>query len=469
MTVDVKDAVVEVAVSIGDAVVSQQGFGTPLILSETIRTDSRLSTFTAAADMITAGYLITDREYLMAKATFEQKSKDSKSVKTVKVGRKLSDSNAIEKVVFDLSGTAGTFTVSISKEGAAAVVSGAIDYDDGEADVEIVLDAMANVASTTVTFLGTIAGDKKGFTVEFETADANLDFEITAVDVSALTTATSGTPSTVAYGSAVETWSAAYAAVKAVDNDFYIGLAGTETKADILELAALTSAEKKLFYYLTRDADAKAGTADNVLEELDTLGYDNQIICYNETASTYANCAQIGATLPDDLHAINSCYYPLVGITGDDLTASDITVLTAYNVNLFLDDGTDVVMPGTYAGQSGDQGGLTTSGAFIKNVASQHFLEARINEGVYALIKASKVIPFDQFGSFILKTKIESLAQIYGVQENIITAGTVVVTMPDLDSYDSVKKAARWFDGILGDGSVSGAISKISIAFKLAT
>ena len=84
------------------------------------------------------------------------------------------------------------------------------------------------------------------------------------------------------------------------------------------------------------------------------------------------------------------------------------------------------------------------------------------------MIKSSTKIPFDDRGSFAIKTKIESILDIYGVQTNIITPGTIVVTMPDLATYDSVKKAARWLDGVQGDASAAGAISKISINFKLA-
>ena len=460
--------VVDVSITIGDAVVSQAGFGTPLILSETIRSENRVDTFTSASSMLSAGYVVTDREYLMGKAIFDQTSKKGKSVPTIKVGRKLSDQNAIITITFDANATAGTFTLDISKAGATAVTSGAIDYNDDGAAIETVIEAMSNVASVTATLLGTQAGDKLGFTLEFDGADATIDFQCSDVDVSSLTSVTTGTATQTAYGSAVETWSTAYAAVKASDDDFYVSLPGTETKADILELAALTSAEKKIFVYTTRDADAKAGTADNVLEEMDALGYENQIMCYSEDTATYANCAWIGATLPDNLYSINTCYYPMVGITGDTLTDTNITTLTGYNVNLFINDGDDVVVPGTFAGQSGDQGGITTSGQFIDFVVAKHFLSARTTEGIYQLIKSSTKIPFDDRGSFAIKTKIESILDIYGVQTNIITPGTVTVTMPDLTTYDSVKRAARWLDDVEGNGNAAGAISKISINFKLA-
>jgi len=462
------DDVVPVSITIGDAVVSQQGFGVPLILSESIRSENRVDTFTSAASILSAGYISTDREYLMGKAIFDQVSKDGKSVPTVKVGRKLSDNNAVISITFDANATAGTFTLDISKDGAAAVTSGAIDYDDAAVDIETALEAMANIASVAVTLNGTQAADKLGFDIEFDGADAAIDFQCSAVDVSALTSVTTGTATQDAYGSAVETWSEAYAAVKAADNDFYVCLPGTETKADILELAALTSAEKKLFYYLTRDSEVKSKTADNVAEGLDALGYENQILCYNELAGTYANCAWVGATLPDNLYSINTCYYPLNGITGDTLSDTNISNLISYNLNLFLNDGDDVVVPGTFAGQSGDQGGLTSSGQFIDFAALSDFLSARTTEGVYQLLKSQKKISFDARGSFAIKTKIESIMDIYGVQVNAIVPGTVVVTMPDLDGYDATKKAARWFDGIQGDGTAAGAISKISISYKLA-
>jgi len=464
------DDVVPVSITIGEAVVSQQGFGVPLILSESIRSENRVDSFSSASAMLEAGYISTDREYLMGKAIFDQVSKLGKSVPTIKVGKKLSDNNAVITITFDASATAGTFTLDIKDvDGDTTDTSDPIAYDAVAGAVETGIEACTNVTGVTVALLGTQAGDKKGFTITFDdVVDDTTNFQCTAVNVGSLTSVTSGSAAQTAYGSAVETITAAYAAVKAEDDDFYVCLLGSEVKADILELAGITSTEKKIFYYLTRDPDVKSGAADNVEEELRTLGYENQILCYNELAGTYANCAWVGATLPDNLYGINTCYYPLVGITGDTLTETNITNLIAGNINLFLNDGDDVVVPGTFAGKSGNQGGLTASGGYIANVVASDFLSARSTEGVYQLIKSSTKIPFDARGSFSIKTKIESILDIYGVQAKIITPGTITVVMPDLDSYDSAKKAARWLDGVAANGSLSGAVSKISISLKLA-
>jgi len=460
--------VVDVAVTIGSAVVTQQGFGTPLILSETIRSANTVDTFTSAAAMVSAGYLTTDREYLMASAIFNQTSKDGKSVPTVKIGKKLSDNDAIQKVVFDANATAGTFTLDISEDGGASATTNTIDFDDSAGDTQTAIAGATNVTSVTVTLLGTQAGDKLGFTIEFD-GDPNTDFQVTAVNVGSLTGVTTGTASTVAVGSAVETWSVAYAAVKAEDDDFYLCLPGTETAADILELAALTGTEKKQFWYVTRDDAVRDKTAGNVQAELEILAFKNQIAFYHTVANQYVNCALAGATLPDNLYGINVCYYTLAGITADTLTDTYITNLTSYNINIPVYDGDNVVIPGAFAGSTGgNDGGIATTGDFIDYVAADHFLDARITEGVYGLLKSVKKISFDDRGLFVVKTKIESLADIYGVQTNIITPGTVAVTMPDLSSYDPAKKAARWLDDVASDGSAAGAISKISINFKLA-
>jgi hypothetical protein len=40
--------------------------------------------------------------------------------------------------------------------------------------------------------------------------------------------------------------------------------------------------------------------------------------------------------------------------------------------------------------------------------------------------------------------------------------------MPNLATYDATKKSQRWLDGVTGDGTLQGAINKISVSFKLA-
>ena len=460
--------IVDLSITIGTAVTQGQGFGIPLILSESIRSENRVDSFTSSLSMLDAGYQTTDREYLMAKAIFDQTSKDGDTVSVVKVGRKLSDQNAIVTVTFDASATAGTFTLDISKEGAAAVTSGTIDYDDAALDIETVLAAMSNVTSADVTLLGTQAGDKLGFTIEFD-GDANTDFQVTAVNVGSLTGVTAGTATQTAYGSAVETWTTAYQAVKASDDDFYVCLPGTETKADILELAALTSAERKQFWAVTRDTDVKSKTAGNVMIEIEALGVDNWFMIYHETTGQYANCALAGSTMPDNLYSITACLYPMAGITADTLTDPEITHLITYNINIPVDDGTDTVIPGAFAASTGGaDGGIMTEGQFMDYAAAKDFLTARGEEQMYAFLRGTKKVNFDEDGLLAVKSKLASIMQTYGVGNNIIVDGSIVVTVPDLATYDSTKKAARWLDDVTGDGSAAGAIHKVSITFKLA-
>ena len=469
MSTRIRD-IVPVSFSIGSFNVSGQNFQTPLIMSETTRQEERTLSFTSLSEMVDAGYLTTDTEYLAAQDLLAQTSKDGLKVTTFKVGKKYKSQDAMSSIVFDTDATAGTFTVDISLAGAASVTSGAINWNDNAAAVKAVIDAMANVTSVTVTLNAgaTQAGDAEGFSIDFD-GDADTDLQVTAVNVSALTSVTTATITQVHYGTAAETWTQGYNNIKAYDNDWYYLLPTTITKADLLLLAAAleSDTDPHFGFFGSRDADILTATADNIAEELQDASYSKCCLTYTDDTDNLPNMCWAGATIPDKLWGINPCIYPLSSITGSDLNSTQIANLYGQNCNRIETIGGQTIVPGTASGQSGNAGGISPDGSYIDQVVATDYLNARVSEEVYALLLASKKVPFNVDGSNLIKSVIEGAMQTYGVDEGIVNAGSVTVTMPDLDTYSTTKKAQRWLDGIVGDGEATGAINKITISFNL--
>jgi len=469
MSTRIRD-IVPVSLTIGGTTVTQQGFGTALILAELDKfVDTRVKTYTSLSGMAADGFDIGDDAYDMASDLLSQVSKDGRTISRFKVGRKNVDQNAISTVTFDADATAGTFTLTLLKDGSTAEETGTIAYDASAETVETAIEALSDVTAATVTINDTNPGDADGITVEI-TDPENTGFTITSVDVSSLTGVDSSTVTLDQPGLSVDTWAEAYAACKAEDNDFYVLLPATTTKADIIALAAAVEADdtSRAHFPLTRDSDVITSASDDVGSELQDLSYKRTLTIYSEDTDSWANAAAIGATLPDNLYGINFCYYPLVGVIADTLTDSEIGYLTSKNVNRVENIGGSTVIPGTAAGESGDAGGVVADGTFIDFIVAKDFLEARLSEQIYQnLILGLKKLPFTNDGLSAVEAEIYRVLRVYGVDNAIIEDGSINVTMPDLDTYDTTKKANRWLDDVVADGSAQGAISKISIQVNL--
>jgi hypothetical protein len=189
------------------------------------------------------------------------------------------------------------------------------------------------------------------------------------------------------------------------------------------------------------------------------------------TADEFSSAAEMGATIPDFFGSVNPAYYPLALTTADVYTATQIGYLVTNGANRVekLDTINTCIIPTSAAATtSGTQGLISGSGQFAENIWIKDYLETIVSEAIYNLLIVNKKIPFTKAGFFMIKAKITEMLQTYGVEQGILEAGTISVTMPDFDTYSSTKKAARWLDDVDSDGTRQGAINKITISGYLA-
>jgi hypothetical protein len=120
------------------------------------------------------------------------------------------------------------------------------------------------------------------------------------------------------------------------------------------------------------------------------------------------------------------------------------------------------------ATEGGNYGGITSSGQFIDLVAAKYYLEQKVGEAIWNLLFTQPKIPFTLEGLAQIEETVRSTLYNYGVATRIIDDGNINIVTPNLATYDATKKSQRWLDGVTGDGTLQGAINKISVSFKLA-
>jgi len=461
MPTTIRDAA-SVSFSIAPRAVSSDLFNYLMILDETTSQKARSGTYTSLTAMTDAGFGTSEEAYIAAANVFAQTSKLGKKLPVVKVGRKYVDANSKVTITFDADATAGTFTIDVSKEDGTAVTSTAIAYDETvAASIETIIETMANVASVTVTINGTNAGDAEGITIEWNGADANLVFEVDAVNISALTTVTTATITQDIYGAATETWTEAFSAIVAADSSFWGFVPTTVTEANIDLLAASAeTAKSKMLWALTRDSDVKDAVTNDVASELKALGYKKTLLVYNEDTASYATAAWAGATMPDFLGAVNPCWYPMTGVVGDTLSDTEITNMIGKYVNRVETVGGSTVVPGVSSGTTdGAQGGYNVSGQFIDQIFAKDYLEVKVSEAIFnALIAETRITSLTQ-----IDTIIRSTMETEGVQRGMVVAGSVDTGLDTATLVSSTRTAT--FDN--GDADLEDAISRINVTFKL--
>ena len=178
------------------------------------------------------------------------------------------------------------------------------------------------------------------------------------------------------------TWTVTMDAVQAADPEsFYLVNVETRVEADILLVAAWTQANKKLYIAQTADAAVLAGTAGNVMLDLQAAGYTRTACIYHATSTGTdgyldgawsSRCGGFNLDSPKGRGIW--MYKALSGVTYDPVTSAQATEVYDANGNLY----------GRNLGLSFTSKGTTAAGApqFIDITTTVDWLEKRANERV---------------------------------------------------------------------------------------
>jgi hypothetical protein len=311
-----------------------------------------------------------------------------KKVSTFKVGKRNISANATQVITFDAAATGGTFKISY---GSTAVCTAAIEYNTAVATIESALEGLTGITSVTVTRNGSVnPTEKLGFTVVFDGADAETDFDELTVHVSALTSVTAATVTTTVYGSETEDWDKALSALQITDNDWYCLLPGTYDSTAILSLADVIETNTKIMIACT-NASAVYTTTSSFSMTLAANGYDRTaLLAMTDSKTDWDNCCWAGRCLPETAGSVNWANMNLKSTTGNGFTAAQIARLVSAKTNWIETSGGYTVVPGTTAGQPGNVGGIMVSGEFIDVIRGGDQLVARIHEKMWEVIVQNK-------------------------------------------------------------------------------
>ena len=441
MGTEIKD-IIQVSITRETAKITRVGFGTPMIFGIHSKFAEDYKTYTSI-DGVLEDFVITDEEYLAANALFSQ----ALSPESIIIGKRAANVAQIDIVTVDTAQNTTTYTVTINGT--------AFDFlsDADATDLEIAdgLVTAINLGSEPVTATDNVDG-----TFDLD-ADVEGDAFTLAVSDDGTGSGMSSAPSVVNVSVATE-----LADFVQVNDDWYFLIntrrtTEAEQLQDIAQSAAFIEARLKTYFYAIDQATMLSETSTNIGAVLKALAYERTAGMYSDDHANYPEAAWIGRVAPETPGSVTWKFQRLVGITPDDLNATQIANLTANGLNFFE----------TVAGVNIISGeGVMAGGEFIDVIRGSDKLQTRMAERIFTLLVNADKIPFTNKGIAAIENEIRAELQI-SVDEGFLEPGSVVVTVPDIDSVPSADKAVRFLDGMSFSADLAGAIHKVSIVGTL--
>lgn len=417
------DQVIDISISLSTKAITQQGFGTPMILGTAMKLDIRLKEY-ADISAVAVDFAESDIEYKMAEAEFSQE----KTPDSVMIGK---------KVVL-----------------ASTALTGATNPSGNIVNLNLTnIGKKAEVGCTVVVSGFSTSGYNGTFVITDIIDDNNIRY--TAAGALAATPA-------VGSGSVVlsETWSNALQKVFDYNQNWYCAHLSSNVEADILSAAAKIESLKRFLIVRTSDVDVlNSADTGSVLYQLKALNYDRTALMWNgDTSTMFIDAAWGGRMLPTVPGSENWAWKTLVGVVADEINVDGVRTNNGNTYEIF-------------AGRSCTGLGKVVSGEYIDIIRGADWLKARLQENIFLLLINSEKVPMEDAGGDMVENAMREIFE-QGVQNGFIRKdadgkGIYTITVPDIADVPSADRLARYLSGITFAGELAGAINKIGIAGNL--
>ena len=374
----------------------------------------------------------------------------------------------------------GSFAISI--DGAAAEDITALDFTDGETDLDSIAASIQTALQAVLTggfTAATCTHDGSRFYINSGTAGVTSTISFASVvspasgtDISTLLQFQLG-EGTKTDGIAAETISASLSAVQNISSDWY-GLVFTKEVRDGVQIngedavdAAATwcEARTKVFFNTSNDLDVlDSVTTTDIMSVLQLKSLRRTISTFSSHPSEYPSASIAGRAFTVNFSQPNSTitlkFKQAPGITVETLTQSAKSTLDGKNGNALIDVGGSIMFAESFM----------ASGIFFDEVHGIDWLQNAIETNVfgYLLTRTTKV-PYTNKGTAAIEQQVIAALD-EAVNNGLIAAGETVdgeflpkgykTTLIPVENMNQSDKEARYYPGlsivVLGAGAIHG-------------
>lgn len=420
---------------------SQVGFGTPLVCGYHTAFLDKVRTYTKLSDIVADGITSTGVGagiYWAAAKIFSQNPKVTK----VKVGKR---TNAFTQVIvitptsttqndveaFDIGPLGGTITtLSRTIPGASSIAAECTA-------LKALIDGLA--LAVTVTTPGsanvTITANTPGALFNINNRTSNLTlFNATALPAGLATDLD---------------------AIRAADDDWYAGCLDSNSKAEVVAVAAWFETQFKIFGYDTADTACGAGTAGNVMLTLQTSAYFRTFGLFDsKELLSYGGAGWIGEELPFAPGSSTWALKTIKAVTVDVLSATQNQQVLAANGNTYT----------KVAGLSVTNPGKSAAGEYIDIAIGRDWLQARLKERIFGALYGARKVPYTDGGIAIIKNEVNGQLQ-EGIRATYLSNNPAPnVLAPLAKDVPTVDKTNRTLNNVTFTATLAGAIHAANIS-----
>lgn len=448
------DQVINVQVSASTAAVAQASFGIPLIVGVTnpgwTGTDF-VHAYSSAAAMLTDGYNSSSPEYIAALALMAQPISPTQFL----VARRTNPAVA-EVGTLTITGAVTTgHTYNVNLDAAAYGFSGGgYTAQAGDTALQVLTGLLAALTGGLVPFTGAITGTGASAVLTYTAKIAGNDIKFAPgtdpAIVRTITTPASSFSSDIAKARA--------------QNDTWYGLvyAGA-TDAQILEVAAWTEAQKKIFFAASSTSAIATSATTDAFSTLKTAAYKRTVPIYSVAGIGQGiEAAWLGGQLPQTPGSNNWAFKTLNGIAADSLTDTQRAILAGNPVAGIAGKNANIYTP--LGGLNVMQYGTTASGQYVDITVGIDWLQLTIQSYVYRVLATSPTkIPYTDAGASVLMQAVRQALD-EGIANGLIAPDAVTLTAPRVLTVSANQRAQRIAPTISFGCRLQGAFNSVTVS-----
>lgn len=251
-----------------------------------------------------------------------------------------------------------------------------------------------------------------------------------------------------------------FATCREEDDDFYAVLLDSNSRAEILALAAVIETTEKVLLAQSADSGCFDGdTITDVAYLVKDAGYFRTHVELHPTvALNWQAAALAGSIFGYAPGTVTANLRELVGISSYRLTGAQRTAALAKNATIVE----------TVAGRKVTVGGKVAGGEWLDVIIGLDWLRARIRERVFgALVSATDAkIPYTDPGIEVIHAQLR--AQLQEAEDAGVLASGWTTNVPRAVDVSSAVKATRVLGSVTFRADLAGAIHAVNITGKVA-
>lgn len=427
---------INITVSVSSPHVTQQGFGTPLILSHSAAWAERVRVY-EDADAVLADFGANTPEYLAGAAVFAQNPRPER----LKIGRSVVKPTQRFKIVPTVVNATHYKLNVIGPDGVLHVA----DYlSDANATAQEIIDGLKAAIDVFALAL-TTSNQGPNVSLRVLANNAGDFFSLEAVDAGLLV---------LEQDHADPGITAELAAIKLADDDWYGLITLFNSTAMVTAAAAWIETQAKIYAAQSQQGDILTASVTDIATALKTAAYVRTAVLYHPKTRAFADAAWFGRVLPTTPGSETWMYKTLAGIPAVTLDATQRTNALAKNANIYE----------TVAGINITEEGKTASGQFIDTTRFVDWQRSDMQVRIFTTQVSNDKVAYSDKGAAQIEADIRASLSAGVDAGGLVDDPKPSVTMPKAKSQADADKAIRKFKNVKWKATLAGAIHRLEIS-----